>query len=49
VVTADLPARGRVITERAERETVLEPIAAGWGYDRAVMVASSPLVEVTFD
>lgn len=49
VVSADLPARGRVITERAEREAVLEPIAAGWGYDRAVMVTSSPLVEVSFD
>jgi hypothetical protein len=49
VIAADLPARGRVITERAERERVLEPIAAGWGYPRAVMVESSPLVEVMFD
>ena len=47
-VVADLPALGRVITDRAERERVMTPIAAGWGYDRAVMVASSPLVEVTF-
>jgi F420H(2)-dependent quinone reductase len=47
-VTADLPALGRVITDRAERERVLAPIAAGWGYDPSVMVASSPLVEVTF-
>jgi hypothetical protein len=48
VVVADLPARGRVITDRAERERVLAPIAAGWGYEPALMVASSPLVEVTF-
>jgi hypothetical protein len=49
VAAADLPASGRVITERAERERVLAPIAAGWGYEPALMVASSPLVEVTFD
>lgn len=49
VVNADLPARGRVITDRAEREAILEPIATGWGYPRDVMVASSPLVEVSFD
>ena len=48
VVTADLPAIGRVISDRAERESVLAPIAAGWGYEPALMVASSPLVEVTF-
>jgi hypothetical protein len=48
IAVADLPARGRVILERAERERVLAPIAASWGYDPAVMVASSPLVEVTF-
>lgn len=47
-VVADLPATGRVITDRAERERLMAPIAAGWGYDPAVMVASSPLVEVTF-
>lgn len=47
-VTADLPAHGRVIRERAERERVIAHIAPGWRYDPAVMVASSPLVEVTF-
>jgi hypothetical protein len=46
--TADLQARGRVILDGAERERVLAPIAASWGYVAAVMVASSPLVEVTF-
>lgn len=48
-VMADLPAHGRVVTDRAERERVLAPIAAGWGYEPALMVASSPLVEVTID
>ena len=47
-IRADLPAHGRVVTERPERERVIAPIAAGWGYDPTVMVASSPLVEVTF-
>jgi F420H(2)-dependent quinone reductase len=48
-VHADLPARGRVITDRAERERLLPAIADGWRMDRSVMVASAPLVEVTFD
>jgi hypothetical protein len=48
LAVADLPASGRVITDRAERERVIAPIAAGWGYDPALMVASSPLIEVTF-
>ena len=48
-VVADLPAHGRVITDRAEREAVLPPIAAGWGYPLSVMVTGSPLIEVTFD
>ncbi len=48
-VTADLPATARVITDRSERERLLPPIAAGWGYDLGHMVASAPLVEVTFD
>jgi hypothetical protein len=47
-VHADLPAEARVITDTAEREEVIGPIAAKWGYGRDVMVASSPLVEVTF-
>lgn len=47
-VTADLPATARVITEPAERERVIANIAPGWGYDPALMVASSPLIEVTF-
>lgn len=47
-VVADLPARGRVILDPDERRTILRPIAAGWGYDVEVMVAGSPLIEVTF-
>ncbi len=48
-VRADLPATARVITDRAERERLLRPIAEGWRISLAVMVASAPLVEVTFD
>lgn len=48
-VTADLPATARVVTDRAEREELLRPISAGWGYDLPLMVASAPLVEVTFE
>ena len=47
-VNADLPAVARVITDREERERVIAPIAASWGYARELMVASSPLVEVIF-
>src|SRR5688572_30184437 len=48
-VRADLPATARVITDQAEREQLLRPIAEGWRINLAVMVASAPLVEVTFD
>ncbi len=47
-VVADLPAVGRVVTDRAERERLLRSIAARWRMDLGVMVASAPLVEVTF-
>jgi len=47
-VVADLPARGRVVTDRAERERLLEPISRAWRMDLRVMVASAPLVQVTF-
>ncbi len=48
-ITADLPARGRVIEDREERERLLAPIARLWRTNLALMVASAPLVEVTFD
>src|SRR5580698_948608 len=54
--TADLPATARPVTDPAEREQVLAPILASLGdlvsetgQEPAVWVASSPLVEVTFD
>jgi deazaflavin-dependent oxidoreductase (nitroreductase family) len=48
-IEADLPASGRVVTDREERERLLAPIAAGWGIDHALMVKSAPLVEVALD
>jgi hypothetical protein len=47
-IRADLPARARVIIDPEERRRWIGPIAAGWGYPLDQMVASSPLVEVTF-
>ncbi|HUH16743.1 MAG TPA: nitroreductase family deazaflavin-dependent oxidoreductase [Methylomirabilota bacterium] len=47
-VRADLPATARVITDRAERERFLKPISRLWRVDHTLMVASAPLVEVTF-
>lgn len=47
-LVADLPAHGRVITDRAEREHLLAPIARLWRIDHALMVRSAPLIEVTF-
>jgi F420H(2)-dependent quinone reductase len=49
IAVADLPATGRVILDRDERERVLPTIAAGWGYPLERMVEGSPLIEVTFD
>jgi hypothetical protein len=47
-LVADLPAVGRVITDRSEREQLLAPIARLWRIDLPLMVRSAPLVEVTF-
>ena len=47
-LVADLPAHGRVITDRAERVQLLAPIARLWRIDHALMVRSAPLIEVTF-
>jgi deazaflavin-dependent oxidoreductase (nitroreductase family) len=47
-VQADLPATARIITDPAERRTVLEHVARNWRRtDVDVMVAHSPLIEVT--
>jgi deazaflavin-dependent oxidoreductase (nitroreductase family) len=49
-VKADLPATARPIVEPAERRTVMQRVAQNWGRsDIDVMMARSPLVEVTFD
>jgi deazaflavin-dependent oxidoreductase (nitroreductase family) len=49
-VSADLPARARVITDPAERREVLAQVANAWRRrDIDAMVASSPLVEVEID
>ena len=47
-VQADLPAHGRVVTDTAERETLLAHVARAWRIDLGLMVRSAPLVEVTF-
>ncbi|HEX7067916.1 MAG TPA: nitroreductase family deazaflavin-dependent oxidoreductase [Candidatus Limnocylindria bacterium] len=48
-ITADLPATARVVTDPAERERLLPEIAERWRMSLPLMVASAPLVEVTFD
>ena len=50
-VTADLPARARIIDDEAERRTVLaEIIRTAWhDQDLEAMVSRSPLIEVTID
>ena len=50
-VTADLPARARVITDADERARLIPVIVAqaGWPYDVDDMIATAPLIEVTFD
>jgi deazaflavin-dependent oxidoreductase (nitroreductase family) len=48
IVTADLPATARVITDEAERRAVLRRVAAVWRRpDLDTMVLYSPLIEVT--
>jgi hypothetical protein len=49
-VTADLPARGRPVTDPEERRAVLTVFTANWNYQDRLesWVARSPLVEVTF-
>jgi hypothetical protein len=47
-VSADLAATARIITDQAERRSVLIPIAQSWKRDDVdIMVESSPLFEVT--
>ncbi len=49
-VAADLPATARPITDPAERRRIMEHVARAWKRtDVDVMVAHSPLIEVTVD
>jgi deazaflavin-dependent oxidoreductase (nitroreductase family) len=49
-IKADLPAKARIISDEAERRTVLAPIARFWKRnDLERMVLQSPLIEVTLD
>jgi deazaflavin-dependent oxidoreductase (nitroreductase family) len=49
-VKAEMPATARVITDEKERRAILEHVARAWRRtDLDVMVAHSPLVEVTID
>jgi deazaflavin-dependent oxidoreductase (nitroreductase family) len=49
-VKADLPAQARIITDEAERRTVLASIAKNWKRnDVERMVVESPLIEVTLE
>ena len=50
IVTADLPATAREITEPAERRRLMERVAANWNRtDVDRMVQQSPLVELLID
>jgi deazaflavin-dependent oxidoreductase (nitroreductase family) len=49
-VRVDLPATARAIVEPVERRVVMQRVAQNWGRsDLDVMLARSPLVEVTFE
>jgi deazaflavin-dependent oxidoreductase (nitroreductase family) len=49
-VVADLPATARIITDQADRRSVMTHIARAWKRDDIDrMVAESPLFEVTLD
>jgi deazaflavin-dependent oxidoreductase (nitroreductase family) len=49
-VQADLPATARPIIEPTERRAIMTQVARNWNRnDLEVMMARSPLVEVTFD
>ena len=50
-VVADLPARGRVISDPQERRRILEHVTGAWGRTSQLeaFIASSPLIEVLLD
>ena len=45
----DLPYRPVLKAVSARNEERVKKFAANWGYDLGLMVASAPLVEVTFE
>jgi deazaflavin-dependent oxidoreductase (nitroreductase family) len=50
VAVADLPATARIVDDPIERRHVLDRVARAWKRtDLDVMVATSPLIEVTID
>jgi deazaflavin-dependent oxidoreductase (nitroreductase family) len=50
VAIADLPATARIVDDETERRHVLESVARAWKRnDLDVMIATSPLIEVTID
>jgi deazaflavin-dependent oxidoreductase (nitroreductase family) len=50
VAVGDLPATARIVDEPNERRRILEHVARTWKRtDLDVMVATSPLIEVTID
>jgi len=50
LAVADLPATARIVEDPAERRHILERVAQAWKRtDLDVMVATSPLIEVTID
>jgi deazaflavin-dependent oxidoreductase (nitroreductase family) len=50
IAVADLPATARIVDDPTERRTILERVARVWRRtDVDVMVAQSPLIEVTLD
>ena len=49
-IKADLPAQARIITDEAERHTVLASVARNWKRnDVETMVRQSPMIEVTLE
>jgi deazaflavin-dependent oxidoreductase (nitroreductase family) len=50
LAVADVPAVARIVTDEAERRTILERVARAWNRtDIDRMVAQSPLIEVTIE
>ena len=49
-VTADLPATARIVSDEAERRSVLAEVVKVWkGQDLETMVRFSPLIEIMLD